>query len=198
MKWLVVGAGSIGAQHIDVIAGTEGQEIACVEPNEKRWDVIGDHCKGRIATHLPDALRAGVPDVALIATPTHLHLGQAIVCANAGCHVIIEKPIHYQSFDVGVLRKALGDKKDFYFPWYKTCNYEASSNFYYHMRVTDVEQTLKLLGRHNFIGMPQQSWYVDKERAPNAERLINQMILLPSFLVLNDQELIQLAGILVA
>ena len=110
MKWLVVGAGSIGAQHIDVIAGTEGQEIACVEPNEKRWDVIGDHCKGRISKTLTEGLGAGKPDVVLIATGTHLHLGQAIVCANAGCHVIIEKPIHYQSFDVKVLRKALGDK----------------------------------------------------------------------------------------
>ena len=110
MKWLVVGAGSIGAQHIEVIAGTEGQDVACVEPDEKRHDIVAEHCKGRIATHLPDALRAGVPDVALIATGTHLHLGQALVCANAGCHVIIEKPIHYQSFDVGVLRKALGDK----------------------------------------------------------------------------------------
>ena len=93
MKWLVVGAGSIGAQHIEVLAGTEGQEVACVEPDEDRWNTVGDHCKTRVSKTLEEGLKAGQPDVALICTPTYLHITDAIQCFEAGCHVIIEKPV---------------------------------------------------------------------------------------------------------
>ncbi len=95
MKWLVVGAGSIGAQHIAVIAETEGQEVACVEPDEGRWNVIGDHCRTRVSKTLKEGLEAGQPDVALICTPTYLHVDHTIECIGAGCHVIVEKPVDY-------------------------------------------------------------------------------------------------------
>ena len=103
MKWLVVGAGSIGAQHIEVLAGTEGQEVACVEPDEDRWNTIGEHCKTRVSKTLEEGLKAGQPDVALICTPTHLHITHALVCAATKCHVIVEKPVSSDTVGIDAL-----------------------------------------------------------------------------------------------
>lgn len=110
MKWLVVGAGSIGAQHIEVIAGTAGQEVACVEPNEGRHEAIKEHCLDRIAGTLEEGLKAGKPDVALICTPTHLHATDAMQCFGAGCHVIIEKPVCLSIWSSAAVLETQGDK----------------------------------------------------------------------------------------
>ena len=41
------------------------------------------------------AALAHLPDFAVVSNPTALHLGTAMECARAGCHLFIEKPVSH-------------------------------------------------------------------------------------------------------
>jgi len=48
------------------------------------------------------------PDIAVVANPTHLHLETALAAAEAGCHVLVEKPLSHSLAGVEKLQEALG------------------------------------------------------------------------------------------
>ena len=91
---------------------------------------------------------------------------------------------------------ALQEKKARYLPWYQSLRYGDSSNFYYHLHVDNVDQHLRLLDQNGFCAMVQQSWYVDGEQAPNAARLVDHLIILPSFMMLSPNAIVTLANVL--
>jgi dTDP-4-amino-4,6-dideoxygalactose transaminase len=88
---------------------------------------------------------------------------------------------------------ALHEKKSRYLPWYQTLRYKASTNFYFHLHVADVERVLRLLDQAGFCAMPQQSWYADRAKAPTAARLVDNMVILPSFMTLSPNAIVALA-----
>ncbi len=92
MLWLVVGSGSIGRRHISNLKKLGVEDIIA-------QDVMPERCREierefRIKTF--DSLEKAFlqkPQVALICTPTGLHLQQAILAAQNSCHLFIEKPL---------------------------------------------------------------------------------------------------------
>lgn len=90
---LVVGGGSIGERHIRCFLATGRVEAAICETNDKRRAEIVDKY------HLVDDFSSVEnsasfsPDIAVIATPAHLHVEQAILLADRGVHLLIEKPL---------------------------------------------------------------------------------------------------------
>ncbi len=92
-KVLIVGVGSIGERHLRCFQATGRADVALVE--------INDELRLRLASRygIPSALAdleaalASAPDVAVIATPAHLHVDQAIRLAEVGVHLLIEKPL---------------------------------------------------------------------------------------------------------
>ena len=98
MKILIIGLGSIGRRHLDIlqkkydhelytIRSGNGLEPAPVGVTEvKGWPDIG-----------------GIPDVALITNPTHLHIYTALECAKRGINLFIEKPIDISTYNLGRL-----------------------------------------------------------------------------------------------
>ena len=90
---LVIGVGSIGERHLRCFRNTGRAELALCEVNEAlRADVARRYGVGRAFGRFEDAL-AEPHDVAVIATPAPLHVPQATRLAEAGVHLLIEKPL---------------------------------------------------------------------------------------------------------
>ena len=89
----IVGFGLIGQQHALVFAKSDQVELAAiVEPNAAN--------KGKaqkygvpIYDDLEGLFKEGQVDGVVLATPTPLHVEQALYCIENGCPVLIEKPI---------------------------------------------------------------------------------------------------------
>ena len=94
LKLLVVGIGSIGRRHSDVLYS----ELGC--RNITLWDPIPERAKEQAAKYpgmqTVDTLEEGLaakPDAVFICSPPALHMRQAEMAIRAGCHVMVEKPL---------------------------------------------------------------------------------------------------------
>ncbi len=90
---LVIGAGSIGERHIRCFLRTGRAKVSVCEIDrallgrmEKDYDVSQTY------EDLGDSLSSN-PKAVVIATPSDLHIPMAIQAAEAGCHLLIEKPL---------------------------------------------------------------------------------------------------------
>jgi len=90
MKILVVGVGSIGTRHMNNLV-EHGHEVHVVDINRENLKRAASTAKGTFDS-LDDALKIK-PDVAFICTFSNDHITPALKCANAGCHLFIEKPL---------------------------------------------------------------------------------------------------------
>jgi len=105
MKILIAGLGGIGQRHarnLRTILGDDLELIAwrvrrlsrvitpTLQADETR-DVEAEY-KIKTFDRLPDAL-AEKPGAAFICNPTSLHVETAKACADAGCHLFLEKPV---------------------------------------------------------------------------------------------------------
>lgn len=99
---LIVGVGSIGERHLHCFQATGRAEVSFVEINDVLRATISERYNVRGFTDLETALAgsANVPDqptrrvtAAVIATPANRHLEIAIRLADAGIHLLIEKPL---------------------------------------------------------------------------------------------------------
>jgi predicted dehydrogenase len=93
-KILIVGVGSIGLRHLRCFQSTGRASLSFCEVNQAlREQVAKEH---KIERHYPDletALAAERFDAAVIATPANLHISMAIRLAEAGVHLLLEKPL---------------------------------------------------------------------------------------------------------
>lgn len=92
----IIGCGVIGPWHARAIAENENAELvaACdIEPEkvEKFCEAYGNHPKPYLKYH--EMLQDPNIDVISICTPSGLHGEMAIAAANAGKHILCEKPI---------------------------------------------------------------------------------------------------------
>jgi predicted dehydrogenase len=98
LKIAVVGAGAIGRAHVAVLAQQgDGRLCALVDPSVAA-QTLAQSVGVRHLTTLDEllALDAGNParpDAVILATPNALHVPQAMACIEAGCPVLLEKPI---------------------------------------------------------------------------------------------------------
>jgi len=91
---LHVGAGMRGEQWLDFIAAhPETTSVACVEPFEAaRQKAAARLGADKVFADLDEALGKVKADAALIVSPSHLHVEQALKVLDAGLGVMIEKP----------------------------------------------------------------------------------------------------------
>ncbi len=94
LKLLVVGIGSIGRRHSDVLYTTLGcKNITLWDPVRENAEAHASKYPGmRVADTLEGALEEH-PDAVFICSPPALHMKQAEMAIKAGCHVMIEKPL---------------------------------------------------------------------------------------------------------
>ena len=96
MKFLVVGAGVMGANHVRTLNEiAEVERVACVDTDAKTLQKLRDRKfeKAVYYDSLSECLKQEKPDAAVVAVPTRLHFEVAERLIEAGIPVLIEKPI---------------------------------------------------------------------------------------------------------
>ncbi len=105
MKFLIAGYGSIGRRHLRNLLALGQKDVLLYRTHhstlsdDELQDVV-------VETDLAAAL-AHQPDGVIIANPTALHLDVAIPAAQAGCHLLMEKPVSHSLERIHELESAL-------------------------------------------------------------------------------------------
>ena len=105
MKFLIAGLGSIGRRHLRNL-GACGQTDVLLLRSGRSTLPAGELEGFPAVTDLGAALAWG-PDAVIVSNPTALHLDVAIPGAQAGCHLLIEKPVSDSLDRVDDLRRAV-------------------------------------------------------------------------------------------
>jgi predicted dehydrogenase len=96
VRWGLIGCGDIAAKRVAAaLGGAEGSTLAAVA--RRRSDLAADfaarHGATRWHTDWRDLLKADDVDAVYVATPVNLHAEHAVAAAEAGKHVLCEKPM---------------------------------------------------------------------------------------------------------
>ena len=92
MKFLIAGLGSIGRRHFRNLIALGEKNIVLLRT--RKATLPDDELAGYpVETDIHEALKKHKPAAVIVANPTALHLDIAIPAAEAGCHILLEKPI---------------------------------------------------------------------------------------------------------
>jgi predicted dehydrogenase len=105
MKFLIAGLGSIGCRHLRNLISLGERDIILYR--SKLSNLVNNEFKEfLVETNINLALEHK-PDAVIISNPTSLHLDVAIPAAEAGCHILLEKPISNSLERINDLKLAL-------------------------------------------------------------------------------------------
>ena len=105
MKILIAGFGSIGRRHFRNLLTLGEREILFYRTG--RSELPAEELEGYIVEHDLDAALGHQPDAVIVANPTALHLEVAIPAAQAGSHILLEKPISHSLERIDELQAAV-------------------------------------------------------------------------------------------
>ena len=106
MKYLIAGLGSVGRRHFRNLVSLGEKDIVLLRSH--RATLPDDELAGcPVETDLREALKKHKPNAVIVANPTSLHLETAIPAAEAGCHILLEKPISHSTERLDQLEKAV-------------------------------------------------------------------------------------------
>ena len=92
MKYLIAGLGSIGRRHMRNLIALGEKDIVLFRT--RKATMPEDELAGfPVETDLQEALKKHKPDAVIVGNPTSMHLDIAIPAAEAGCAILLEKPI---------------------------------------------------------------------------------------------------------
>ena len=92
MKFLIAGLGSIGRRHFRNLIALGEKDIVLLR--SRKATLPDDELAGYpVETDIHEALKKHKPDAVVVANPTALHLDIAIPAAEAGCAILLEKPV---------------------------------------------------------------------------------------------------------
>lgn len=100
IKIITIGFGSIGQRHYKNLVSLGYKNIDVYDPADSQFK---DKKIKRLLNLTSNALRQY--EIAFICSPNSLHLSTAIKCAQAGCHLFIEKPLSHSLEGVDDLGK---------------------------------------------------------------------------------------------
>jgi len=106
MKFLIAGLGSIGRRHMRNLVALGEKDIVLFRTRKSTMpeeDLAGFPQE----TDLQAALEKHKPDAVIVANPTALHLDVAIPAAEAGCSLLLEKPLSHSMERIDQLETAL-------------------------------------------------------------------------------------------
>ena len=105
MKFLIAGLGSIGRRHFRNLIALGEKDIVLLRT--RKATLPDDELAGYpVETDIYEALQKHKPDAVVIGNPTSMHLDVAIPAAEAGCHILLEKPISHSLERLDVLQDA--------------------------------------------------------------------------------------------
>lgn len=93
-KVAVIGAGGIAERHLQAIQDMEALEaVAVADIVRERVEEAASTYHIRGYTDYKTMIEQEKPDIAVITLPHFLHREAALFCAEAGCHIMLEKPM---------------------------------------------------------------------------------------------------------
>lgn len=105
MKILIAGLGSIGRRHFRNLIACGEKDIVLLRT--RKGTLPDDELAGYpVEYDLQEALKKHQPDAVIVANPTAVHLDVAIPAAQAGCHILLEKPVSHSLERLDILREA--------------------------------------------------------------------------------------------
>src|SRR6185503_3395637 len=105
MKFLIAGLGSIGRRHFRNLIALGEKDIILLRT--RKATLSDDELAGYpVETDIQEALRKHKPDAVIVANPTSMHLDLAIPAAEAGCHILLEKPVSNSLERLDILQQA--------------------------------------------------------------------------------------------
>ncbi len=106
MKFLIAGLGSVGRRHMRNLVALGETDIVLFRTHKAT--LPDDELAGYpVETDLAEALKRHKPNAVIVSNPTSLHLDVAIPAAEAGCAILLEKPIAASMERLDVLQKAV-------------------------------------------------------------------------------------------
>jgi predicted dehydrogenase len=104
MTFLLAGLGSIGRRHFRNLIALGEKDI--VPLRTRKATLPDDALAGYpIETDLKEALEKHKPDAVIVGNPTSMHLDVAIPAAEAGCHILLEKPVSHSLDRLDILQE---------------------------------------------------------------------------------------------
>ncbi|GAB3170387.1 Gfo/Idh/MocA family protein [Telluribacter humicola] len=101
---LVLGGGSIGERHIGILWELGYRNIHLYRQRNLPFRTL-DPARVQVFTDF-ERVADIAPKVAIICTPTALHVSQTLACVERGMHVLVEKPLSHTSEGIQELRQA--------------------------------------------------------------------------------------------
>ncbi len=106
MKYLIAGMGSIGRRHMRNLIALGEKDIVLFRT--RKATMPDDELAGfPVETDFHEALKKHKPDAVIVGNPTSMHLDIAIPAAEAGCAILLEKPISNSTDRLGQLESAV-------------------------------------------------------------------------------------------
>jgi predicted dehydrogenase len=106
MKYLIAGLGSVGRRHMRNLIALGETDIVFYRTHKAT--LPDDELAGYpVETDLGEALKKHKPDAVIVSNPTAFHLDVAIPAAEAGCAILLEKPISHSMERLDVLQSAV-------------------------------------------------------------------------------------------
>ena len=102
---LICGVGSIGERHIRNLLSIGQQDIAVLRSKTTPFRTLDRSFP--VFSDLSETLRSFRPTVVFVTNPTSLHARTSLVAAEAGCHLLIEKPVSHRLEDIAPIEAAL-------------------------------------------------------------------------------------------
>jgi predicted dehydrogenase len=91
MKFLIAGFGSIGRRHFRNLKALGQNDLVLFRSGKSQ--LPDEELTGYVVEQDIAAALAHKPNAVIVANPTSLHLDVAIPAAQAGCHILLEKPL---------------------------------------------------------------------------------------------------------
>jgi predicted dehydrogenase len=109
MKFLCIGAGSIGKRHLrNLLAlGISPDDLTAADPRADRREEVAALGVSSLFESHEEALATGTYDAAIVCSPTSYHIPHAIQLAERGIHILMEKPLAHNLEGLDELKVAV-------------------------------------------------------------------------------------------
>ena len=108
MRFLIIGLGSIGTRHLNVIKNIGSHEVLVYKSTDRRLE--SEEVPDKVFSNLNTALDQDLDGV-LISNITNLHVSTALKVAEFGLPIFIEKPLSNSLDDIDILKKIIKKNK---------------------------------------------------------------------------------------
>lgn len=103
MRFVIIGAGSIGQRHLRNLLGLGHQVVAVADPSQTKLEEIRRLAAVPVVTNDEAEALEQDADAALICSPTAFHLAHASMAIERKLHVFVEKPLSHTLEGTGSL-----------------------------------------------------------------------------------------------